>query len=256
MPETNDMSLKSGYVALIDVLGFRELISQSDKESRLNQYIATARRVLKRPRIEFVLFSDTIVINSTGTGDEALADVVSACSNLLYELALTNVAIRGAIAHGAFVKSGSSADGVFIAGRPIVEAYHYETQQDWVGIMLAPSAIAASADIAKKCQLRDGSPFPSAYDYISNHPVAFYLQPFESIPFHDGEPYDGYAVVPMCADPARGRVVTESIQRMKAELVRMKAVAPDPSAQRKYARTIEWLDQKIFIKFLRALSGK
>jgi hypothetical protein len=238
-----DINTTNGYVALLDVLGFRELVSRTDKEALLRTYIGIVRRVLHRPNIEFVLFSDTIVINTSGESEHALANIVLACSNLLYELSLTNIAVRGAVSYGPFVKSGPSGQGVFVAGKPIVEAYHFETQQDWVGIMLAPSVRQTVADLATQSALREWNSFSNGHDFISNNALAIHLYHNQNIPFHDDEDYDGYVVVPVRALPTTKDHVLESIKRVSAQLGNMKAVAPDPIAQRKYGRTIDMLDR-------------
>jgi hypothetical protein len=240
---SEQIATRHGYVALLDVLGFRELVSQSDKESRLSRYIETVRRALQRHGIEFVLFSDAIVINTVEGREEPLIDIVVACSNLMFELGLAGIAVRGSIGYGPFVKSRASSEGVFVAGRPIVETHHYETQQDWVGVMLAPSVVQNVPDVAARCAIRNFSEFANVRDFISNNWLAIHLQPFDGIPFHDDELFDGCAVVPMVASPTRKASVLEALTAMQSSLTRMKALAPNPAAQRKYRRTILWLQK-------------
>jgi hypothetical protein len=47
------------------------------------------------------------------------------------------------IACGDYIMS-RIGDSTFVAGKPIIEAYDFEQRQDWVGMMLAPSAIKAA----------------------------------------------------------------------------------------------------------------
>jgi len=131
----------TGYVAFLDVLGFRELVGRPDSQDRLTQYIGSVDRAIQAagPEVlQYVVFSDSVVINSRAGGLGQLEAILRACSTIFRELLRSRIPVRGAIAHGSFLRS-NQPNGTFVAGRPIVQAYDYQERQNWVGIMLAPS---------------------------------------------------------------------------------------------------------------------
>jgi hypothetical protein len=74
-------------VALIDVLGFRELVSRDDNLSALKEYLETIAFLLqssKFSQLEFVLFSDNIVINTVDQKEQSFVELVRACSQIFY----------------------------------------------------------------------------------------------------------------------------------------------------------------------------
>src|SRR5688572_10903185 len=68
----------TGFVALMDVLGFRDLVGRDDQLERVGKYAETVSSLLETTRehapaqVEFVLFSDSVVIN---TRDDSPASV-------------------------------------------------------------------------------------------------------------------------------------------------------------------------------------
>jgi hypothetical protein len=184
--------------------------------------------------LEYVLFSDNLVINTSADSSEALRTIVVACSELFFNLTKQGVALRGAIAYGPFMRSPTTRRGVILAGRPIVEAHYYQTMQNWIGIMLCPSVVRHNQSLKTACSI-----YGNNSQAVSQR-LPICLQPYHDIPFHGGV-YDGYAVVPMQQDVAVPRGVRDSLEETKVLLSRMKETAPDPESQRKYDATIVWL---------------
>ncbi len=116
----------------------------------------------------------------------------------------SEIALRGAIACGSFSRSVvPSGSGVFVAGRAILDAYHFETVQDWVGIMLAPSTIKRVPDLAKRCALSTVNlNLEETHRAIREQiPWTAFVQPCYNIPFHASNPFEnndfsGFAIVP------------------------------------------------------------
>jgi hypothetical protein len=247
----DDIESLVGFVALIDVLGFRELIGRGDNHSTVRTYADTVTQCLEKEhftQLQFVLFSDNLVINTRNENVEALTELARACSDILLALAGKLIAVRGAIAHGAFVRSLNTRQGVVLAGRPIVEADYYQHSQDWVGIMLAPSAVRRDIELL---QAQCRPPVPSKRDseseaeWLKRISLSLYLRSWPEIPFHaDKAPdtyFDGYAVVPIAADATSRTNVKFSLAQMSRVLTTMKASAPTPESQRKYSETQKFL---------------
>jgi len=145
-----------GFVSLIDVLGFRQLVSRDDELSEVREYVEAVASILQDEKykpLQFVLFSDNLVINTQDEKPASFFALIRACSDVFFNLAQHQIAVRGAVAHGMFMRSPNTQQGVVLAGRPIVEADHYQHCQDWVGIILAPSVVRQQVDLARETSL-------------------------------------------------------------------------------------------------------
>jgi hypothetical protein len=138
------------------------------------------------------------------------------------------------------MRSPTAQQGVIVAGSPIVEAYRYQTYQDWVGIMLAPSVMRRHGDLHIGSSLVMPTSGESAPQWYSRSGLAVHLAWCERIPFHDGA-YEGHAIVPIRPDSHTAASIRDSLRETNEQLVRMKAVAPDPISQKKYTNSLEWL---------------
>ena len=239
-----------GFVALIDVLGFRELVGRDDDLSHVRQYIDTVVSLLENgqsPRpLQFVLFSDNLIVNTRDDTADSFQGLVVACSQLSFQLAQQRIAVRGAIAHGPFVRSSTTHQGVILAGRPIVEANHYQHAQNWVGSILAPSVIRRDAGLNQRCKIIQPESEETRAKWADRLPLAVHLQRYAGIPFHAASPFDkdffdGYVVVPMRPGVSSPKTITASLEEMECQLEIMKASAPDPASQAKYSESLRWL---------------
>ncbi len=127
----------------------------------------------------------------------------------------------------------------------MIDAYQFEQAQDWVGIMIAPSALVCVPDLQKRCGLNDQFTVEAFREMEPRISWAAHIQPCRSIPFHTERPfetssYDGFAVVPTsgAVEPAALR---DSINQAIDKLSRLRAIAPTPGAQLKYQHAINWL---------------
>jgi hypothetical protein len=240
-----------GFVALIDVLGFRELVGRDDDLSQVQKYIQTVVSLLDNtngpPPLEFVLFSDNLIVNTRDDIKESFINLIIACSNLSFELIQRNFAVRGAITHGQFMRSPTTSQGVILAGRPIVEANHYQNLQNWLGIMLAPSAVRQIQGFKQETSITTARPGEHAAEWLDRNRLAIYLQFYQGIPFHtagsnDPSYFDGYSLVPMGTGISSKDSIIASLQKTTQQLEIMKAVAPDPTSQAKYKQTQRWLE--------------
>jgi hypothetical protein len=256
MAKKPTQALQTGYAALLDVLGFSSLVSSERRNERINDYLKALQEILENtPLIEYLVFSDSILITTTNDTQDALQAIIERCSRLFGQLLERNIPVRGAIAYGTYVSEKTSS-GKFVAGPAIIEAYQFEEQQDWIGIMLAPSVVDKADYLARYCALPPSAKmstggmharravherFGSEYREFKDHiPWAAHVQPC-GIPFHEGT-YDGYAIVPTTEDP----LPTHLVRRLDQSLLtlrRLRSVAPRPEIQLKYKRTIDWLGE-------------
>jgi hypothetical protein len=231
-----------GFVALIDVLGFRNMVSGQSSAKDLKRYLSAVQEGIAgkgdNKRVKFVLFSDSIIITTVDDEDLSLRMLLRACSRLLGLLLENEIAVRGAISHGLFFRE-QPADGVFVAGWPIVDAYEFEQKQDWIGIMLTPSVLKAKPKLAKKCSMPKPEKIIIDEDFKSRLAWILLVQRYHEIPFHNGK-FDGFVVIPTPAGPS----ITEFSKyliKCNSKLDTLKRLAGDPEAQSKYAETDRWI---------------
>lgn len=134
----------SGYVALLDVLGFRPFVANDRKNKGIIGYLRTVKEALADSGVESVVFSDSIVLTKQGDDPENLRLLCRVCSSLMFALISESIPVRGAIAHGSYAMSRLE-NSTFIAGTPIIEAYDFERRQNWIGIILAPPQLRQHA---------------------------------------------------------------------------------------------------------------
>jgi hypothetical protein len=248
--------MQTGFVALLDVLGFSALVLDESAGEGLTRYVQTLQDALvsqTQKRVDYVVFSDSIVLTTEDETDAALQSLLMRCSSVFGLMLQSGIPIRGAIAHGSYERSENiggarfPTSGVFVAGRSIIDAYNFEMQQDWIGVMLAPSTVKRIPDLAARCDiglvnainLADLKAAETRIDWGA------FVQRCASIPFHSSMPledstYDGFAVVPTYGI-AIPEALSDSLSKSLERLNWLKSVAPNPAAQSKYERTIRWL---------------
>lgn len=234
-----------GYIALLDVLGFSTLVGGDTSGEKLRAYLQCLETASHESNVNYVVFSDSIVLTAKGAGDASFLEVARGCSNLFAALLAQGIALRGAITFGEIFRS-SVGESVFVAGRAVIDAYQYERQQDWVGVMVAPSAVRHFPDVQVRCGLLDRL---ASGNYMEGfaEPLDFaaYVQPCHGIPFHaasafDESSFDGFAIVPSIG-PLEPANLRDGIGSAIKQLDWLRSIAPAPSAQRKYAKTMNWL---------------
>src|SRR5258708_4446312 len=116
----------TGYVAFLDVLGFSALISG---DRGVDDYLQCLEDVFHseghESPVEYVAFSDSIVLTTKDGSDDALRSLLLACSKVFGAMLDKRIPLRGAVAFGPYIRSETSG-GVFVAGKAIIEAYQFE----------------------------------------------------------------------------------------------------------------------------------
>src|ERR1041384_2915036 len=194
--------------------------------------------------VDYIVFSDSIVITAIGETEQAFISVARSCSQLMHALLNQGIPIRGAIAYGAFFRS-AVAKSAFVAGRAVIDAYTFEQAQDWVGVMIAPSALRRIPDADSRCSLSGCSNSERFKELLERIEWPAFIHRCQSIPFHstatlNPQYFDGYAVVPTAGvmEPA---AIRDAIGTAIERLDWLRSIAPSPQAQRKYQETIKWL---------------
>lgn len=149
-----DMEIKFSridcFVGVFDILGFGNLIKTRKLEevaglySKVKKYFEEmldyANSLWNRDLVKFYNFSDTFLTHTKNKDDNNFQTLLYACGALFLgvnEVAQNNnIAIRGAINSGEII----SVEGVLI-GRPIIEAFEKEKQQEWIGCWITDQCL-------------------------------------------------------------------------------------------------------------------
>lgn len=236
-----------GYVALFDVLGFSDRVARGAIEG-LDAYIDTVVRVTGNQRVGTILFSDTVVLYTFNDGESSFNSIIGVSCALLHDLIDASVPVRGAISHGSFVRSEHGGHGTVIAGRPIIDAHHYESRLQWIGVMLTPSVLEHRPDLsAESCSLSAAASKADAKDRYLSALSNLMIQPCDSIPLEDesgtATRFEGFAIVPISSNARDVADLRDSIDQSRRRLERLKQLAPEVRSQAKYQRSIEWLQR-------------
>lgn len=246
------MKQLKGYLATLDVLGFSEMLQRDGYSQQLKNYLTCVNDVIRpaNVRAECVVFSDSIVLTSPGDDDEAFKNLIKTCSAAFRALLKNEIPVRGAIAFGRYWREAESGS-VFLAGRPIVEAYRCERASDWVGILLCSSVLLQQPDIdddgAWIYELDPKEASLTTEDLESAiSDLTLRLQP-ATVPYLDSDTrtigeLSGYALVPLDAEDdlqTAHRSVTSAIRSL--ETLRLRA--SQPRAQAKYRASLRWLEE-------------
>lgn len=178
----------------------------------------------------------SIVITTADDSHTSLLILLRACSRLLGVLLQNEIPVRGAISCGDFFRE-THQKGVFVAGRPIVEAYEFEQRQDWIGVMVTASVLQAVVKLPGWCRMSKGKK-ETDQELLHRLPWTVLVQRCKTIPFHE-DSVDGFAVVPTPSGSNVGDV-DKYLKTCVGKLDRLKLLAPDPRAQRKYSAS-SWM---------------
>ena len=150
------MPKSKSFIALFDILGFKDLIRNDHLEDvykvflRVNNLINDTKEMaehleaLFESKVVTVLnYSDTFLIYSLDISDieqnridKVFQAVLAACDSLFIAANENRLPIRGSITVGDIIVSGD-----VVIGKPIVDAYEMERQQEWIGCRISRKAL-------------------------------------------------------------------------------------------------------------------
>lgn len=123
---------RESYVALLDILGFKELVSNNDLKI-LALALKQIRAADHYPEVRSLQFSDSILLYTEGTTPKHLRQIVGHATLLVMESLERRIGLRGGVTRGKFLH-----DGEVFLGPAMVRAYELEQMQDWIGGIVDP----------------------------------------------------------------------------------------------------------------------
>jgi hypothetical protein len=239
---SNKEMISHGYVAFLDILGFADLIRREESLKRFERFfnIIKDASTYEDGNIDYLMFSDSIVLSTNGAGDEQLIKILSAVAEISFEFLIKLQApIRGCVSFGKFSRIEDAEGNAIIAGNPIIDAYHYEKKQNWIGVMISPELVRQRRDLRELAQKK----YP--LNMLIRHSGT-------KIPFHTEDPqgnawFEGFAVIPhrpaSLNDESKAKVcMSKDLEKYRNKLIELKICSPDIQAQQKYLRSINWID--------------
>ena len=136
------LQYKERWFCYLDLLGFTNLVRSREVGPVIDLYEeaisklelgASAKRSLG---LSYSWFSDTFIIFTRGDSLEEFTWLEQAGRLFFQRLILAAIPARGAISHG---KLYSNLEKNIFVGEALIEAYEYGEDQDWLGLLLAPS---------------------------------------------------------------------------------------------------------------------
>lgn len=229
-----------GFVAYFDILGFSELLRSQEAdafEEKFEKYCEILNDATSREErdLDYTFFSDSVIINTKGDELTQLLNIAKAISEITYRLTMElDVAICGCISFGTFTKRRDNGNAM-MTGTPILEAIHYENQQNWVGTMLSPSVLIKYRELRDILSMNPLGPNAVGV-YCKNISWLTAIQKYRDIPFPNGS-YEGYVIVPRNRKSVRIGNIQKDYLLYRNKLRELLLLAPDDYAQYKYDKS-------------------
>lgn len=154
---------RDAWIGVFDILGFKELIRQTDREfpralltSKLDDLVKSLESdAVKIGSLDYLILSDTFIIIAPDLEPKSYPWFLQACRALITNSIYVELPLRSAISIGPIFLSKEPA---VIIGSAFLEAYEYCARQDWIGLLLTPSATQA---------LRKSGLEPTHHDFVA-----------------------------------------------------------------------------------------
>ncbi len=136
------------WIAVFDILGFKNMICRVDHEvsrglleDNLDELIEILNSdSANNGQIDYLIFSDTFVILAPDIEPKSYPWFLRVCKDLIVKSINIEMPLRGAVGVGPLFFSQHPP---ILLGEPFVDTYEYCEDQDWVGLLLTPSATSA-----------------------------------------------------------------------------------------------------------------
>lgn len=230
-------------IALLDVLGFSSLVGDQDFDGIFSDYVKTIRNAILRTdqTVDYVVFSDSIVLISNGCEEKDLLAVAEITSTLSFDIMINQgLAIRGCISHGPVTYSNNDRD-VVVAGVPIVEAYRYEQLQNWIGVIISPKTVSSFPSLTQLSNIGNINNPANVEKIKLNFPWMTCIQRWGGVPFKGQGNFDGYVLVPHDISSCDSDHLNNDLTKYIEKLDQLQSFAPSVDVQEKYKNSKQFL---------------
>ena len=128
------------WIAYFDLLGTRELLAAGRENDVFDAYDRAVDELQKQrdPTIRHAWFSDSFLMIAPDDSGISFRNIDEVARWFAYFLLCTGVPLRGAISCD---RSCADFENRVFIGKALVEAYEYGEGQDWIGLILCPTAM-------------------------------------------------------------------------------------------------------------------
>jgi hypothetical protein len=212
-----DLTPKDAWICHFDVLGFKALITESNEIDRrvflsqLNDLLKMMDGSPQHISTERHIYSDTIILSAFDTTPKTYSWFMPACKRVMTKSLSMGLPMRAAISVGEIY---SSSNPPILMGKAFIDAYEYGEDQNWIGLVLTPTAVEKIRQVGLE---------PLHHDFVQ------YRIPFRKFFGHKALAYrmkDG---------------MTNFQSPLLPKLRELQLIAPD-FAQEKYINTIKFME--------------
>lgn len=203
------------WLAYFDILGFANLMSVENDEFKALQIRVDYEETIKNLKescheyehgsLDYCWFSDTFMLFTADDSPRSYCVIEFAAKKFITHCFYSRIPIRGAISVGSFMRS---QDNRSFIGKAFLDAYRYGEDQDWLGLLMTPKAIAK----AESYEL-----YPARHDFVKSDKIPMRKLPNNDVlayRFQNGETNFSCPVLPMLRDM---KLLSDEVYRGKYE---------------------------------------
>jgi hypothetical protein len=164
MPSKTLWRVRDCWVASFDILGFKNLVNvdgssfaaaciQDDYEETL-EHLEKSCNGYHEGDLEYCWLSDTFIMFTPDNSAKCYSVIQQAAKHFIEKCLYSSIPIRGAVSVGSFI---SSHDNRSLMGRAFIDAFVCGEDQDWLGLLLTPQAVAKARSFGLE---------PSRHDFV------------------------------------------------------------------------------------------
>ena len=210
-----------------DLLGMKQLYRSKNHISIFVAISSAIEKFKKRatawPNVGYAWFSDTFIVYADDDSVESFGAIDNISRWFFYFLITADIPVRGAISCDVFYVD---RENDLFFGEALIEAYEYGEFQDWIGLLLCPSA--------EENLKRLGSPAERCLNYAYAYAYAY-------VPFHKEQKKESKIRENLPACILGNWVSVNNQNPIVLRLKQMKERISDENIRSKYDRTIEFI---------------
>lgn len=170
---------KIRWVSYLDLLGFKKTVQTKSwtyvfslYSDAINEFIGKDNNIQD---IEKTWFSDTFLLYSVDNTASSFVGIETTTRCFLHYLISSGIPVRGAMSCGNFY--ADKINNIFF-GEALIESYQYGENQDWLGLVLSPSAVRQMEEIGLPADRRLNYAYwniPKKYDDTIDEKLPAYI---------------------------------------------------------------------------------
>jgi len=134
------------WIAHFDILGFKSIINNDNDSLTLTILQNTITKIIDdlkkdvsefEENVEYLFYADTFIIYSKSERVNDYPGFIRVSKNFINKCIYKRLPIRGAISYGELILGHAKK---ILMGKAFLESYVYGEDQNWLGLILTPSA--------------------------------------------------------------------------------------------------------------------